>query len=224
MGITERQARERKLRIEMILDAATKVIADKGIDGATMEEIAATAELGKATIYNYFPSKQALLVGLDLRGTKAEEAGFRRAYEDGKNGLDRTLGIMRFYFNYATDQPVCFQAKVHMGRIDALSFAELKSDAMMDQYMQALRRISRILADAIADGVRDTSIRSDVDPQRWSLLLWCQSNGVLEIIQNRRELISTVLGVTTQQVIDDFFLAIERQLVPGDRQPGAATP
>ncbi|MCK4548274.1 MAG: helix-turn-helix transcriptional regulator, partial [Candidatus Eisenbacteria sp.] len=89
MGIAERQERERKRRIKMILDAATVVITERGIEGATMDDIASAAELGKSTIYNYFASKQLLLAGLDLRGTKIEEEGFRSAYNAGKNGLDR---------------------------------------------------------------------------------------------------------------------------------------
>lgn len=38
-----------------MLDAALAVFADKGFEGATVDEIAERAEFGKGTIYNYFP-------------------------------------------------------------------------------------------------------------------------------------------------------------------------
>ena len=38
-----------------MLDAALAVFAEKGFDGATVDEIAERAEFGKGTIYNYFP-------------------------------------------------------------------------------------------------------------------------------------------------------------------------
>ena len=216
MGIAERQERERKQRIKMILDAATRVIAERGIEGAIMDDIASAAELGKSTIYNYFASKQLLLAGLDLRGTKIEEEGFRSAYNAGKNGLDRVLRIGRFYFKYAMEHAVCFQAKVQIGRISPTMFDQLKDNPLIKEYMQAVRRIHQILADAIADGISDGTIRSDLDPERMSLLLWCQNNGVIEIIQNRGELITTVRGVTMKQIEDDFFRATELQLAaPG---------
>ncbi len=216
MGIAERQKRERERRIKMILDAATVVIAEKGIEGAKMEDIASAAELGKSTIYNYFASKQLLLAGLDLRGTKIEEKGFRNAYEVGTNGLDRVIRIERFYFKYTLEHIVNFQAKLQIGRLSQTTFDQLKNDTLMKEYMQATQRIHQILADAIAGGIRDGTIRSDLNPERMSLLLWCQTNGVIEIIQNRKEMITTVLGITMKQIEDDFFRAMELQLAaPG---------
>ncbi|MCB2230323.1 TetR/AcrR family transcriptional regulator [bacterium] len=212
MGIAERQAKERQRRIDMILDAASQVIMDKGIERATMDEIASAAELGKATIYNYFVSKQLLLLGLDLRGTKKEEEGFRRAYEEGRNGLDRALRIGHFYFDHAMESPVCFQAKVQLGRMDVEAFTPLSDNPMVNEYMQAVQRIHQVLADAIADGIDDGTIRANIHPQKMSLLLWCQSNGVIELIQNRGELVATVQGITVEQIRDGFFRAMESQL------------
>jgi AcrR family transcriptional regulator len=212
MGIEERQAKERQQRIDMILDAATKVIMDKGIEGATMEEIASVAELGKATIYNYFGSKQLLLVGLDYRGTETEEQGFREAYRQGRTGLERTMKISRFYFDYAMDNPVYFQAKVQMGRIDAPTFALLTDEPMVNEYIRALQKIHTILADAITEGIDDGTIRPDINPRRMSLLLWCQSNGVIELIQNRGEVVEAVQGITVDQIREGFFRALECQL------------
>ncbi|MEJ2608759.1 MAG: TetR family transcriptional regulator [Candidatus Thiodiazotropha sp.] len=46
-----------------ILHAAADVIAQKGFKAASMREIARRAEVGDATIYNYFASKERLLYG-----------------------------------------------------------------------------------------------------------------------------------------------------------------
>jgi len=212
VGIAERQKRERDRRINMILDAATVVIAEKGIEGAKMEDIASTAEIGKSTIYNYFDSKQILLAGLDLRGTKIEEAGFLNAYESGTNGLDSTLKICQFYFEYSNEHAVLFKAKLQIGRIVTETLEQLMDNPLMKEYMHATQRINKILSNAIADGISDGSIRSDLDPVRMSLLLWCQSNGVIEIIQNREKMMNSFLGVTRNQIEDDFFKSIELQL------------
>ena len=48
-------------RTAQIIEAATKVFAAKGFDGATMADIAAEAGINKATIYLYFDSKDALI-------------------------------------------------------------------------------------------------------------------------------------------------------------------
>jgi AcrR family transcriptional regulator len=61
MGVTERRLKEREERIRSILEAALHVFAREGLRPATMDAIATEAQLGKGTIYYYFPSKEALL-------------------------------------------------------------------------------------------------------------------------------------------------------------------
>lgn len=46
-----------------ILQAAVEVITEKGFKAATMRQIAKIAGVGDATIYNYFPTKEAILYG-----------------------------------------------------------------------------------------------------------------------------------------------------------------
>ncbi|MDF1562825.1 MAG: helix-turn-helix domain containing protein [Deltaproteobacteria bacterium] len=55
-----RREREREARIAAIREAAARLFARKGVEATTMEEVADAAELGKATLYHYFPTKQAL--------------------------------------------------------------------------------------------------------------------------------------------------------------------
>ncbi len=58
--------RERRIaaRKQQILDAAARVFSEKGYGGATTREIAEAADLAEGTLYNYFPSKRDLLIGV----------------------------------------------------------------------------------------------------------------------------------------------------------------
>lgn len=51
-------------RIPEILDAAAQVFSARGVDAATMAQIAKTAEISKAAVYYYFESKEALIDAL----------------------------------------------------------------------------------------------------------------------------------------------------------------
>ncbi len=64
MGIEERKQREKEERYNVIVDAAETVIFSKGIEQATMEEIAREAELSKGTLYLYFRSKNELYTAI----------------------------------------------------------------------------------------------------------------------------------------------------------------
>ena len=56
-----RREREKLAHRQDILDAATRVFAEKGFFGATLDEVAQEAEFSKGTIYLYFSSKDDLL-------------------------------------------------------------------------------------------------------------------------------------------------------------------
>lgn len=60
------QLRERKKKEtrKRILDAAAALFADRGFAATPMEEVAARAEVGVGTLYNYFGSKDRLLLGV----------------------------------------------------------------------------------------------------------------------------------------------------------------
>lgn len=57
-----RRASPSKERADRIIAAAAELFARKGYQRATTKEIAATAGLAEGTIFNYFPTKRALLL------------------------------------------------------------------------------------------------------------------------------------------------------------------
>ena len=67
MGITERREREKEQRHNDIIDAAEKVFFSRGLEHATMDNVAVEAELSKGTLYLYFKSKEELYLAILLR-------------------------------------------------------------------------------------------------------------------------------------------------------------
>lgn len=68
---------------QAILDAASRRFAAEGIDPARMEDVAADAEVSVGTLYNYFGSKQALVVALFDRDVRQMmESGSAAVSED----------------------------------------------------------------------------------------------------------------------------------------------
>ncbi len=60
----KRRARRARQRREEILQAAARVFARKGYEKATTREIAEEADIAEGTIYNYFDSKEQLVLAL----------------------------------------------------------------------------------------------------------------------------------------------------------------
>jgi AcrR family transcriptional regulator len=63
-----RKQEEREVRKKLILNSALKVFKTKGLEHATMDEIAIEADFGKATLYYYFKSKEEIFNTILLNG------------------------------------------------------------------------------------------------------------------------------------------------------------
>jgi AcrR family transcriptional regulator len=77
---------------ERILDAAQEVFLERGLDGASVDEIAEVARAGKPTIYARFPHKEAIFIAvverMVQRRTEAVAAG-RLSAEAGSTTAER---------------------------------------------------------------------------------------------------------------------------------------
>jgi len=64
-SVASRPRKSHRLAREVaILSAALRMFAERGYDGARIEDIADAAGIGKGTLYVYFASKQAVLEGV----------------------------------------------------------------------------------------------------------------------------------------------------------------
>ena len=68
MAPSKRQLEERAMRKQRILTGALEVFKSKGLDGATMDEIAHQSGFGKATLYYYFKSKEDVFSAILTNG------------------------------------------------------------------------------------------------------------------------------------------------------------
>jgi TetR/AcrR family transcriptional regulator len=214
MGTAERQRREKKARIDLILGAAENIATQKGLHNSTMEEIAKEAELGKSTVYLYFRSKDALYLGLDLRGSRIQNRMFIEAAASQGIGLAKVMAIGRAYFKYAEEYPVYFQAKAHLGPVTSETLLEYKDDPVLAEYQEVTGSCNQVLVNAIKTGQADGSIRGDANPVVLAILLWGESNGVIEVILNRKEPLRQYLGLEPGTIVESFFDTIERALTP----------
>ena len=81
---TSLRERKKTAKQERILEAATRLFAEKGYEAATTAEIAEAAEVGVGTLFRYAGSKAELLVAvMNNRFAEGIEAG-RRLREVGR--------------------------------------------------------------------------------------------------------------------------------------------
>src|SRR2546426_12751994 len=79
---SERRARQRDTQRTRIVDAARRLFTRRGVDDVTMTEVAAEAGVARATVFNYFGSKHALLEGITEEVISHYQGMLRNALAD----------------------------------------------------------------------------------------------------------------------------------------------
>jgi AcrR family transcriptional regulator len=81
-GGAGRRARKKAATRQVIGETAIRLFGDHGIHAVTVDQIAAAADIGKGTIYNYFPTKEdivlAFMVDLESHVQARARRGVRR--------------------------------------------------------------------------------------------------------------------------------------------------
>lgn len=91
-----------EMRTAQIIEAATQVFAEKGFEGATMDDIAAAVGINKATIYLYFDSKDALIRAIAEAIFARELADLQAAYDFPGTATER---LTAYYEAMIADEP-----------------------------------------------------------------------------------------------------------------------
>jgi len=83
----DRRARRRQETIEEILDIATNLMTEEGVNGLSLAEVARRLGVQPPSIYKYFPSLMAVYDAIFLRGQVEHLAVMRQAMTDAEPGL-----------------------------------------------------------------------------------------------------------------------------------------
>lgn len=88
-GNLSRRERERQQRVELILDSAEELFLKKGFSATTMNDIGEAAEFNRASLYHYFPSKEAIYVATVERGMDYLIATAKESVRQGTNAREK---------------------------------------------------------------------------------------------------------------------------------------
>jgi TetR/AcrR family transcriptional regulator, regulator of autoinduction and epiphytic fitness len=152
--------REQVLRVreDAIVNSANRLLAEKGFDSMTVDEVAADVGIAKASLYKHFASKEALAAAAMVRVLqRALQAIDAQAAIEDTNAFERLQGVTRWTLQV--------QLAGEMPSLPAQN-STLRAALMGDrQYIDLVMEVSERLGQWIVQAQQDGNLNTALPPE-----------------------------------------------------------
>lgn len=209
MGVAERKQREKANRETSILEAAKKVFLAKGLLAATIDDIAAEAELGKGTLYRHYRSKEDIMLAISEQAVRELHTLYTKAADGPASGLAKVLGMMRGYYAFVLANPAYF---------GFIAFFESPLPTTNAEIVyETTTAINELFQRVLQQGMQDGSLRPDLRAELLASTLWASSYGMMQFIVSKGAHLAEQLQVDLDELFETYLASLENGL----RNPAA---
>ncbi|HYF62611.1 MAG TPA: TetR/AcrR family transcriptional regulator [Herpetosiphonaceae bacterium] len=170
MGTKDRRERIKQATRQGILLAARRIARSDGWPALTIRKVADEIEYSPSIVYEYFASKDAILLALLQEGFELLGASMRQAAQAPGDPTGRIHGLARAYWEFAREYPELYQV-MH-------GFAGGAIDPAV-RGQAALAACAPVEA-ALVDWARDAGVALD-DPLGAAEIAWSTLHGLVSL-------------------------------------------
>ena len=210
MSTAERRQEEKEQRRQDIIDAAEVVFANKGVEKATMADVAREARLSRGLIYFYFKDKDALYLAIMIRATQALYAAFEKATAGRENGLEKIKAIGKAYVRFHYEKPNYFDAMADFESrtIDPEGMSEGERDCIYEG-----GKVLALMQAVIVEGMQDGSIRKNIKhPMATAICLWGFTHGMLQVTAKKESMLNFQFNLHMDDLIEEGFTLMDHAI------------
>lgn len=210
MGIQERKEREKEQRREEILNAAQYIFFDKGLQAATMDDIADKAELSKGTLYLYFSSKEDLYLAVLLRGLGRLHEMFLKVVAEKKPVLILLDDFQQAYVQFFKEHTNYFRM---LDFFETPQFHKQVSADMKDQCAEATEKLWQVATELIVQAVTAGLLKPSLNPRQTAVMLWVNLNSFLRHMDRYDQYWKEKIGIDLEDTLSTFSRLIFEALM-----------
>ena len=170
---------------ERLLEAATEVFAQRGLD-APMSEVAVAAGAGVASVYRAFGSKHELLAALVTRRMNQIAAAAEEADRRGGDRWTALTDMLRTLVEAQRSDYTMLEARMRVSDHPDVAVAVARATDAQERLLAATRAEGRLRADATTLDLRllfaATRAARNVEPEYWRRML----EPMLDALEARR--------------------------------------
>lgn len=150
----------RNARTQLIIEAAERVFTHKGIEKATMQDVATEAAMGVATVFRFFPRKEKLVVAVATKMLETVLETFRSVAEQPISCMEK-LELLFDHFISLLEQQTSSNVKLLENfESYAAQFTEPLED--IELFNAVYRDISQVFSTIVEQGIEDGSVQADL--------------------------------------------------------------
>ena len=157
--LAEERDGQKNARIERILLAAFSLFSHNGFDAIAMTDIAKEAEIGVASLYRYFETKDEIAIRTAIWAWESQEKLILPILNDSdyssKTGIEQLSQIFDLFCKLFQNEPDFFR---YIYFFDAYIVCQKISAERLEAYQTIIQSVQKIIADAIHKGLEDGSI------------------------------------------------------------------
>jgi TetR/AcrR family transcriptional regulator len=162
------------------------VFREKGIAGATMEEVAQRAELSKGALYLYFASRDELFLALAVRPLDDLVARFERERASGARGLALLERLLRAHAASLAEHRDVFRLGIALRQERDLAAEQVPSE-VCSVFRDRKAIVFREYVEAIEAAQREGTLRAEVEARLCATQFWASLMGaaILQVEADR---------------------------------------
>lgn len=178
-----------------IIEAATKLIGEKGIQNVTTRHLAEEIGFSEPALYRHFSGKTDILVSVLEYFREKMRAGLDPLLANQESGLEKVHQLINYQFNIFTNNPAVIM----------VIFAEtsFQYDKKLSKTVsKLLQQKKQLVINILNEGVSDGSVRNDTDVEqltsiilgsmRFNVLQWRLSDFDFDLNKKAGELWKTI--------------------------------
>lgn len=192
-----------------IIETAEKLFFENNYEEVSMSKIAKNAGIAKGTLYLYFSSKQDLYFSIVVKALDIIEDTIKKNVSKAKNGLEKVVSMGRGYIEFYNDYPDYYSLiadyegqKAKISTEDPLVKLSYSKSKQLFDYLKKLIQL----------GIKDKSIRKDIDPEKFAMVLWSQTTGLVQQVKLREVLFKNWSGARPLDILNYYIEITQKTL------------
>ncbi|NMM64746.1 TetR/AcrR family transcriptional regulator [Clostridium sp. P21] len=204
MGTKERKEKEILIRKNDIIDAAEKVFFQKGMQQATMDEVAKEAEFSKRTVYVYFKSKEEIYYEIMLRAFKTLNRMINVNLEKNKsvNSIEKIKMLGKTFVNFSTNYHNYFRVIVDYENQQSDFISDNK--VIMECYKEGEKALENLKA-ILRQGIHEGHVLENINIDNTAIILWSSMSGIFNNIVKKQDYLEHYYNIKAPQLIEETF-------------------